>query len=141
MGRAEVGHADPADFAFGFQRGESLPRFLDARFAFVRGPVHLIEIDGFDLQAAETVFAFAANGLGAELLPDFRFFVPDHHTLGKYVGARAAPFLESARDDLFRVTQAVDGGGVDPVDAQFQRAMNRGDGIRIILRAPGEFPA
>ena len=93
------------------------------------------------MQAAETVFAFAANGLGAKLLPDFRFFVPDQNTLGKYVWAQAAPLLQRAGYDFFRVTQAVDGGGIDPVDAQLQRAMNRSDGIRIILRAPGKFPA
>src|SRR5258708_17353698 len=39
------------------------------------------------------------------------------------------------------MTGAVDRGGVDPVDAQFERATDRGDGIRIVLRTPGKFPA
>jgi len=37
------------------------------------GPVHLIEINGVDLQAAETIFAFAANGFGAEFLVNLPF--------------------------------------------------------------------
>src|SRR6266436_612507 len=141
LGRIEIGHADPADLAFGFQRGESLPGLFDAGFAFIRGPVHLIEIDGVNLQAAETVFALAPNGAGAELLPNSSLFVPDQNAFGEDVGARAAPFLQRASNDLFGVAQAVDGGGVDPVDAQLQRAMNRGDGIGVVLRAPSKFPA
>src|SRR2546426_4968371 len=43
--RIEIGDADPAYFAFGFQRGESLPGLFDTRFALIRGPVYLIEID------------------------------------------------------------------------------------------------
>src|SRR5580693_7953337 len=39
------------------------------------------------------------------------------------------------------MAQPIHGGGVDPVDTQFQRAMNRRDGVGIVLRAPGEFPA
>jgi hypothetical protein len=37
--------------------------------------------------------------------------------------------------------QTVDGGGVDPVHAQFERAMNRGDGVVIVLMSPSEWPA
>jgi hypothetical protein len=37
--------------------------------------------------------------------------------------------------------QSVDGGGVDPVHAQFERAMNRGDGVVIVLMSPSEWLA
>ena len=114
---------------------------LQAGFAVVRGPVHLIEIDGVDLQAAEAVFAFAANGFGSEFLPNVPLRVPAQNTFGENVRPWAAPFLQRARDDLFGVTQAVDGGSIDPIDAKFEGAMNGGDRIRIILRAPGELPA
>src|SRR5205807_5868907 len=116
----EVGHADPANFAFGLERGESLPGLFDSGFAVLRRPVHLVEIDGIDLQAAETVFAFAANGNGTELLPDFSLLVPAQNALRQNARARAAPFLQRARDDFLGVAQAVNSGGVDPVDAQFQ---------------------
>ena len=32
-------------------------------------------------------------------------------------------------------------GGVDPVHAQFERAMNRRDGVVIVLMSPSEWPA
>jgi len=102
--------------------------------------VHLVEIDRIHLQAAETVLAFAANGDGAEFFPNFSFLVPAQDALRKNVGARAAPFLQRASDDFLGVAQAVNGGSVDPVDAQLQRAVNRGDGIGVVLRTPGKFP-
>src|SRR5258708_10942561 len=39
LSRIEVGNADPADFAFGFQRGESLPGLFDTGVALIRWPV------------------------------------------------------------------------------------------------------
>jgi len=39
------------------------------------------------------------------------------------------------------MARAIDGGGIDPIDAKFERTMYRRDGIRIILRTPGKFPA
>jgi len=40
-----------------------------------------------------------------------------------------------------RVAHAVNRGGVNPVDAHFERAMDGGDGRFVVLLAPGEFPA
>ncbi len=103
--------------------------------------MHLIEIDRVYLQAAETVFAFPANRSGAESFSDCSFFIPLQSALRENVRTRAAPFLQRARDDVFGVAQAVDGRGVNPVDAHLQRAMNCGDGIGVVLRAPGKLPA
>src|SRR5258707_742289 len=138
--RVEIRNADPADFAFGFQGGECLPGFFNPGFAVVRGPVHLIKTDGVDLQAAKAGFAFAANGFGSEFLPNFSLVIPDQNTLRENVRARAAPFFQGASDDFFGVAQTVHSGSVNPVDAQLQRAMNGGDGIGVVLRAPGKFP-
>ena len=38
------------------------------------------------------------------------------------------------------MAQTVNGGGINPVHAQFERAMNGRDGLRVVLRAPPEFP-
>jgi hypothetical protein len=48
--------------------------------------------------------------------------------------------LEGAADDLFGVAEAVDGSGIDPVNAQIERAMDRGDGFVVVLRPPCEIP-
>ena len=118
-----------------------MPSLFEGRAAIGRRPVHLVKIDGFDLQPAKAVFAFTANGIGAESLGDFPFFIPAQNTLCEDMGARATPFPQCAGNDFFRMAQAVDGGGVDPIDAKLKRAMNRGNGVRIILVAPGKFPA
>jgi hypothetical protein len=39
------------------------------------------------------------------------------------------------------VTQPIDSCGVNPVHAQVKRAVNRGDGIVVILFSPGKLPA
>jgi len=43
-------------------------------------------------------------------------------------------------DGFLRVAHPVHGGGVDPIDAQLQRAMNRGDRGFIVLFASAKFP-
>src|SRR5271169_6857664 len=67
--------------------------------------------------------------------------VPAEAAFGENVGSRSLPNRQSFRDDLFGMTEAVDGGGVDPVDAQLQRAVDGGDGIIIVLFSPAELPS
>ena len=38
------------------------------------------------------------------------------------------------------MAQTVNGGGINPIHAQFERAMNGRDGLRVVLGAPPEFP-
>jgi hypothetical protein len=69
------------------------------------------------------------------------FRVPAQATFSKDIRTWAGPAFQCASDDFFRVAEAIDGGGVDPVDAEFEGAMNGGDGVVVILRSPGELPA
>jgi len=39
------------------------------------------------------------------------------------------------------MAEAVDGGGVDPIDAKLQSAVNSRNRVGIVLRTPGKFPA
>jgi hypothetical protein len=48
---------------------------------------------------------------------------------------------EGATDDLLGAAEAVGGGGVDPVDAQLERPLDRGDRVAVLLRPPAELPA
>src|SRR5262249_43118024 len=89
---------------------------------------------------AQAGLALAPDRFGLEAVADLPAPVPDHAALGEDVRAVAHPF-EGAGDDLLRVAQAVDGGGVDPVDAGVQRLAAGGDGGAGVLRPPGEFPA
>src|SRR6267378_3149738 len=137
--RIEVRNTDPTNFPFFLERGERLPCFFESGTVVVRRPMDLVKIDRVHLQAAQTVLAFAADRSGAEFLSGVPFFVPAKDALGEHIGARAAPFLQRAGYDFFGMAHAVDGGGIDPIDAKFERTMNRRDGIRILLRGDSSF--
>ena len=66
--------------------------------------------------------------------------MPAHGGLGKDVGPGAGVLLEGAANDLFRVTEAIDGCGVDPIDAEVEGSLDCFDGFAVFLVAPGEFP-
>ena len=85
----------------------------------------LVEVNGVGLEPAQAVLALAANGRFAQRVVDLALLMPDHAALGEDVGTRPLPVRQRLGDDLLRVAQAVDGGGVDPVDAQFQRLADR----------------
>ena len=93
------------------------------------------------MQTAKAVFTFLVDGIRFVDFGDFAFRVPAHRTLGKHVRARAFPFFQGASDHFFRVPDAVDGGGVDPVDAELESAVNGGDGVGILLRPPAKVVA
>jgi hypothetical protein len=99
--------------------------------------VDLVEVDGFDVEAAEALFAFVANLFLT--VRDFTFFVPDHGGLSEDVWIVQGGF-EGAGYNLFGVAEAVDGGGVDPVDAEVEGFMDCCDGIVVVLIAPCEGP-
>ena len=72
--------------------------------------------------------------------PYFACFIPRAAALGEEVRPRAAPFSQGSPHDFFGMAQAVDSGGVDPVDAQFEGFMNGGDGFLVVLRSPRKLP-
>ncbi len=101
----------------------------------------LIEVDDVNLQATQAVFALLADGSGRVHFGDAAVLVPAHGALGEDVRAPPFPFAESACHYFLGVADAVDGRGVDPVDAELERAVNCADRIIIVLRAPSEVPA
>ena len=139
--RAIVRDADRADFARFLQIDHCLPGFFECWAVVFGRPVNLVEIDDVDFQALQAVFAFLFDGSGGVNFRDGALVVPAHRALGENVRAIAFPFFESASDDFFRMAEAVDRGGVDPVDAEFERAVDCGDGVGFFLCAPGEGPA
>jgi hypothetical protein len=126
------------DIALALERGHGRPALFDV---LVRvGPVDLIEVDGIDLQPSQAGLAFPPDRLGLETVADLSALVPDHAALREDVRADGHAF-ESARDDLLRVAQPIDGRRVDPVDAGVQRLSYGRDGVTVVLTAPGELPA
>jgi hypothetical protein len=101
--------------------------------------VNLIEIDCIDFHSLQTGFCFSSDGSGLQVMRNVSRLVPDQAALGENVGAVAkAP--DGLADNRLGMPQPVDGRGVDPVHAHVQSCVDRGDELRIILMAPGEFP-
>ncbi len=132
---AEVRDANPTNLALLLQVGHHTPGLFDLLIRF--RPVHLVEVDGIHREATKAVFRFAANVLQA--IGDFALLIPHQAALGEDVWLVRSR-LECACDDLLGMSQAIHGRGVNPVDAEFKRFMNRGDGIVIVLGSPGKLP-
>jgi hypothetical protein len=113
------------------------PAFLDLGIGF--GPVNLIEIDGVAAEAAQRIVQFLLQRRGFQGLIDGAVLVPAHGALGEDIRL-VARGLQCATDHFFGVAKAVDCGGVDPVDAEVEGAVNCSDGYVVVLRTPGKFP-
>src|SRR5271166_3096942 len=100
----------------------------------------LVKVDHIDREATETVFDFTPNRINAQRFSYVALRVPAQAALGEDVGPRTRPFFERASYDFLGVSQTIDGGSVDPVDAKFERAVNGCDGIVVVLRSPCELP-
>ena len=103
--------------------------------------MNLVQIDYVDIEAAQAVLDFAADRVGSQYFLHLPLCIPVQATLGEDVRSGAAPVLQSTANHFLGVSQTVDGGGVDPVDAEFERAVNGGDRFVVVLRSPGELPA
>ena len=135
LGDGEVGCADPADFALTLEFGHRSPALFDL---FVGdGPVNLIQVNDVDLEATQAGFDFSADGF--EGLVDLAVFVPEHAALSEDVRFGGDAF-HGPGDNFFGVTEAVYGGGVDPIDAIFDSAVDRGDRFVVFLGTPPVLP-
>ena len=101
----------------------------------------LVEVNSFDPQPAQTVFALASNGVCLQHVVNLPMFIPTQSAFGENIRPLARPRFQRPGDNFLRVAHAVNRGGINPVDAQFERAMDGGDGRFVVLLAPGEFPA
>jgi hypothetical protein len=101
--------------------------------------VHLVKINDLQLGTLERDFDFLYERRGFQRVVNRVVPMPAHGALGKDVGL-ARRSLNGPTDDLFGVAQTVDGCGVDPFDAEIERAVNGADGVCVILRAPGILP-
>ena len=118
-----VAHTEVTQLALLPQAGEGAEGLLQ-RGAELTGPVDLQEVDALRAQAAQRRLQVGAYILGGE------------HALGVVAdelhahlggdGDLAHPRPEGGDEHLLGVAAAVDGGGVEPVDAEVERLVDRG---------------
>src|SRR5713226_7213103 len=117
----EVRNADMAHFSLLLQCGEGTPALFNIGIRI--GPVDLIQVDDVNAEPFQTSFDFTPQRGGFEIMAHFPMLIPHQGTLGEYIGPLAP--LDSLAYHGFRVAQAIDRGGIDPVDTHIQRAPDR----------------
>jgi hypothetical protein len=135
-----------ADFASLLQPGEHAPRIFDTgvvrRLSREIRPVNLVQVDRVDPKPSQAALQFAPHGVGRQAVGDVPLLIPDQAAFREYERpAGLRDFGERPRYHLFRMPQAVDCSGVDPVDSQVECPPDRADGFPVILRPSGEGPA
>ena len=93
----------------------------------------MVKIDYVEGKAAKAVLDFAANRVRPQYFLHLALGIPAQAALGKDVRSGAAPLLQSTADHFLGVSEAVDGGRVDPVHAEFERTVNGGDRFVVVL--------
>src|SRR5882762_1227227 len=102
--------------------------------------MELIKVNALHSKSPQRCIAFPADRFRLEhssWLCLRVVLIPDQPTLGENawpMGGRER--LQEAAHNFLGVTQAVHGGGVDPIDAQLACVSNRRNGIVIVLRSP-----
>src|SRR5262249_21290273 len=118
--------------------GEGRPALLEVLVG--ARPVNLVEVDRLDAEPREARVDLPADGVALEVAHDLPAAAVHARCLGEHVRSRLDA-LERAPHDLPGVRGPVSGGGVDPVDAELQRAVDRRDRLVVVLSAPAELPA
>ena len=148
LGRFELGHpmiGEPggADLPLALQVEERAPVLGDGG-AIRRWPMELEEIEPLDAEPAQRGLRLAPEAVGARDAAEVGIVplaFPDQAALGEDVRPAACGDVgECAADHLLGVAEAIGGGGVDPVDADVERAADGGDRIGVVLRAPAGGP-
>ena len=132
--RRSFGEADVADFSLPHQLRHCADSFLDRS----RGidAMLVVKVDGIDAQAAQAGIAGAADVVrfAADAAHRGVCGIADDPELGGQHDLIAFAFDRPAHQ-LFIDVWPVDVGGVEEVDAKFERAMNGGDGFIVIAWA------
>ena len=142
----EVGHADEADLALLFQEVQRSGGLLEGHV--VIRPVDEVEVDVIGLQAAKALLALIhevgkrgvaeallANGREAALMLQGR---GADAAFGGHEDLGTIQAFQRAGADLLGITGAIDGRGVNQVDAAVEHRANRRDGIFVVDVAVAE---
>src|SRR5258707_4352835 len=66
--------------------------------------------------------------------------VPTQTALCENVGTGSRPRPQRKSDDLLRVAHTINSRGIDPVNAEVERAVDRRDRLFVVLFTPAKFP-
>jgi hypothetical protein len=134
LGRAEIADADGANLSLAMQFAHGFGDLRDRRVR-VR-PVDLIEVDHVGLQTAQGILGLLDDPRLAGIAKRFAVLPVQSDFGGDERVLAAAAQGQRLSNDLFRTAEAVDGRGVDQIDAAVQRGMNGADRFTLVAAAP-----
>jgi hypothetical protein len=102
--------------------------------------VDLVEVDRVDAEALEAGLRLAQDRVGLEAVLHASSRPLDQRALREDVWPVGHPG-DRAADHRLRAPEAVGRGGVDPVHAEIDRALDGRDRLFVVLRSPPELPA
>ena len=138
--RSVVAQPDVRDLALVAQGDHRAPVVLD-RGLVVGRPVHLQEVKALHLQAPQAVLDLLTHPLRGAGGEGLAVGIATHPALGEDVGTVGVRVRrQRTRDDLLGMAPAVDRCGVDPVDAELEGAVDRGDRRIVVLGSPAPAP-
>ena len=132
MERGKVGRAEVADFALLNEVVQGTEGLLDRGFGV--GPVDLVEVYVVGVEASEAVFHGVENVVAGSASA-VGVVVHGHNELGGYNQA-VATTLDPISDHLLGLSEVIDVGGVDEVDAKVESLVKDSEGARLIIAAP-----
>ena len=95
----KIGNADPANLALVLELSHRLPAFGHFRSVF-DGPMNLEEVNSFDPQPAQTIFALASNGVCLQHVVNLPLFIPPQCAFGENLRPLARPRLQCPGDNF-----------------------------------------
>ena len=138
LGDVEITDSGIPDLARSDDIRDGVQGFLD--FLLWLGPVHLVQVNHPDSEPGQTGVHFREDGFFSEGWKQFSVRTPGTAAFGGDEGF-VRPAFESLSDDRLAMAESVGGGGVNPVDAQIEGAMDGFDGEGVVLGPPAEGPA
>ena len=100
----------------------------------------LVQVDRLDAQPLEARVRLAQDRVALQAVHDPSSRALEQRRLREHVRPLIQP-CERSPDDVLGVAEAVGGRGVDPVDPELERALDRLDRLHVLLGAPAELPA
>src|SRR3984885_13810816 len=128
---ASFGKTGGAGLAFVFYLGPRPDSFFDGSFGV--DAVLVVEIDRVDAETAETAFAGLADvvGLAADAASGGILGIADD-TEFRGEDDFVALAVDGVSDELFVGVRSVGVGSVEEIDAEFESAVNRGNGFGVV---------
>jgi hypothetical protein len=137
----EVATPDISYFSFFPTSNKGCHRVLDGRFTIMM--MDLVQGNAIEFQTSQAPIEGFDNPLGAAVFTGFTLLIPADAELGGNHNVMPS-WAKGSGKNFFRMTESIHIGGIEKVDAQIKRLVNRADRFLVIhpaIAVPPDCPA